>query len=165
MKRFSRFFAAAILTMAMLLVWSAGYAQSQNTGQGSRGQHGNQFIDANGDGYNDNAADHDGDGIPNGQDPDYVRSGFGRGHGFVDADGDGINDWAQDADGDGIPNGQDTDYIRPRDGSGRRIGMGRQQNGTGLVGRAIRGFRGGSGMGTGICNGTGPMGLGKGRSK
>ena len=37
----------------------------------NRLQHGRQFVDKDGDGYNDNAPDHDGDGIPNGQDPDY----------------------------------------------------------------------------------------------
>ena len=31
------------------------------------------FIDENGDGFNDNAPDHDGDGIPNRIDPDYRR--------------------------------------------------------------------------------------------
>lgn len=30
------------------------------------------FVDKNGDGYNDNAPDADGDGIPNGKDPDYT---------------------------------------------------------------------------------------------
>lgn len=33
--------------------------------------HGYFFVDKNGDGYNDNAPDHDGDGIPNGLDKDY----------------------------------------------------------------------------------------------
>ena len=51
-------------------------------------QHGQNFVDEDGDGYNDNAPDHDGDGIPNGLDPDYQ----GRGKKFVDLDGDGIND-------------------------------------------------------------------------
>ncbi len=32
------------------------------------------FIDLNGDSINDNAPDDDGDGIPNGQDPDYLRN-------------------------------------------------------------------------------------------
>ena len=32
------------------------------------------FIDLDGDGINDNAPDDDGDGIPNGQDPDYLRN-------------------------------------------------------------------------------------------
>ena len=48
------------------------------------------FVDEDGDGYNDNAPDHDGDGIPNGLDPDYKQGD--RKKGFVDLDGDGIND-------------------------------------------------------------------------
>jgi len=35
-------------------------------------KHGKFFVDKNGDGYNDNAPDSDGDGIPNGRDPDYI---------------------------------------------------------------------------------------------
>jgi hypothetical protein len=67
-------------------------AQNQNKikmQNAERNQHGNNFVDANGDGYNDNAPDHDGDGIPNGLDEDY--NGKGK-KGFVDLDGDGIND-------------------------------------------------------------------------
>jgi len=110
----------AILTLSLLVVMvtmPVGLnAQSSTT------QHGAHFVDADGDGYNDNAPDADGDGIPNGQDPDYVRPGSGRGatRGFVDTDGDGFNDNAPDADGDGIPNGQDPDYKRPADGSGQK---------------------------------------------
>lgn len=48
------------------------------------------FVDEDGDGYNDNAPDHDGDGIPNGLDPDYKPGD--RKKGFIDLDGDGIND-------------------------------------------------------------------------
>ena len=116
-------------------------------------------------GNSKDAPDDDGDGIPNGQDPDYVRSGFGRGHGFVDADGDGINDFAQDADGDGIPNGQDPDYVCPQDGSGKRMGNGLRQAGSAMGSKLLRGFRGGSNTGTGICTGTGPVGMSKGRGK
>lgn len=56
-------------------------------------QHGRGFVDKNGDGFNDNAPDDDGDGIPNGLDPDF-RKGMmhKKGMGFKDADGDGIND-------------------------------------------------------------------------
>jgi len=87
-------------------------------------EHGNNFVDEDGDGYNDNAPDADGDGIPNGQDEDYVPAGNGGygGGGFVDEDGDGFNDNAPDTDGDGIPNGQDEDYVPAGDGSG---GVGR----------------------------------------
>lgn len=51
-----------------------------------------KFVDEDGDGFNDNAADDDGDGIPNMLDPDYqkqIRENEGK---FVDLDGDGIND-------------------------------------------------------------------------
>jgi len=103
--------------------------------------HGIGFVDENGDGYNDNAPDSDGDGIPNGQDPDYVPvndgtgsrlgnmgvNGFGagvRGLGFIDEDGDGFNDNAPDFDNDGIPNGIDPDYVPLNDGSGAGRGPG-----------------------------------------
>jgi len=39
-----------------------------------------QFIDEDGDGFNDLAPDADGDGIPNGLDPDYVRPEDGAGN-------------------------------------------------------------------------------------
>jgi len=45
--------------------------------------HGNHFIDLNNDGYNDNAPDADGDGIPNGQDADYTRPLNGKGSKFM----------------------------------------------------------------------------------
>ena len=93
----------------------------------NRLQHGRQFVDEDGDGFNDNAPDHDGDGIPNGQDPDYdgakLRAGKGN-KGFIDSNGDGINDNAEDWDGDGIPNGQDPDFERPMDGSGKKMQKG-----------------------------------------
>jgi hypothetical protein len=41
--------------------------------------HGGGFVDIDGDGINDNAIDSDGDGIPNGQDPDYVKPNDGTG--------------------------------------------------------------------------------------
>ena len=163
MTRFSKYFAAAILLMVFTLVSSTGFAQSVNKGQKGLGQAGHKFIDANGDGINDNAPDHDGDGIPNGQDPDYVRTGSGRGHGFIDVDGDGINDYAQDADGDGIPNGRDEDYIRPQDGSGSKRAYGFRRAGSGMGSTMFRGNRLGSG--SGICDGSGPNGLSTGRKK
>jgi len=55
-------------------------------------KHGKGFVDSDGDGFNDNAPDHDGDGIPNGLDPDYTGLKNRNGRGFVDLDGDGIND-------------------------------------------------------------------------
>jgi len=111
------------------------------------------FVDANGDGYNDNAPDADGDGIPNGMDADYTGAKMRKGNsnaGFVDLDGDGINDNALDSDGDGIPNGQDPDFVRPQDGTRRQRGKGRMQGATQ-----------GTGLGTGDCDGTGPKGNAK----
>lgn len=54
------------------------------------------FVDEDGDGYNDNAPDHDGDGIPNGLDPDWIKlqkkEKREEARRFVDLDGDGIDD-------------------------------------------------------------------------
>ncbi len=88
------------------------------------------FVDEDGDGVNDNAPDADGDGIPNGKDPDYAGAKARKGdnaRGFVDEDGDGVNDNAQDADGDGIPNGKDPDYVPPGDGTGSKRGNAMKQ--------------------------------------
>lgn len=79
------------------------------------GSHSDDFVDENGDGYHDNAPDHDSDGIPNGRDPDFVR-GKGKGkrwrNNFIDENGDGYNDNAPDHDNDGIPDNIDKDYKR-----------------------------------------------------
>jgi hypothetical protein len=109
----------AVLFFAGMVVNSAG-ADPKGGPDGAKG-----FVDENNDGVNDNALDADGDGIPNGKDPDYTGAKERKGNpekGFVDADGDGINDNAQDADGDGIPNGKDPDYAPPKDGSGAKRG-------------------------------------------
>ena len=135
-------------------------------------QHGNHFVDANKDGYNDNAPDIDGDGIPNGRDEDYTGAKNRKnGKGFVDLNGDGLNDNAFDADGDGIPNGQDPDFVRPQDGTGQQNRQGKNTqtkfggnkygpgNGNGNNGVGPKdGTGNGSGNGTGTCDGTGPKG-------
>ena len=134
----------SMLTLALLFLVGNLFAQD-STAQKNQYRNGNTnqvgFIDADGNGYNDYAADHDGDGIPNGMDEDYTGAKNRKGNnskGFVDADGDGINDNALDADGDGIPNGKDDDFVRPQDGSGSK-----------------RGSANGGGTGTGDCDGTG----------
>jgi len=133
MKRTALFLAALFVLFATAGTWA-----QTDTLKSPPVQHGKNFVDLNNDGYNDNAPDADGDGIPNGQDSDYVKPGAGQGAGvgFVDENGDGLNDNAPDADGDGIPNGQDPDYVKPQDGSG--IGQGKGQ-GKGF-GRRIGGF-------------------------
>lgn len=138
-------------------------------------EHRNHFIDLNNDGYNDNAPDIDGDGIPNGRDEDYVGAKFRKnGRGFIDLNGDGINDNAFDVDGDGIPNGRDPDFVRPQDGTGMQNRFGKNiqtkfggnkygpGNGTGMkIGPKDGtgyGAPTGAGTGSGTCDGTGPKG-------
>ncbi len=80
--------------LLMLIVFSGSILAQDTTSQkASQPQHGQHFVDENGDGYNDNAPDHDGDGIPNGLDPDWKKmQKRKRALQFVDLDGDGIND-------------------------------------------------------------------------
>lgn len=128
-------------------------------------KHGSGFVDEDGDGFNDNAPDHDFDGIPNGQDLDYnaakARKGKGA-KGFIDEDGDGINDNAYDADGDGIPNGKDNDYVKPEDGTGRQNQFGREED-KGKQKKTATSLESGSTTRTRDCDGTGPKGNQKGK--
>lgn len=81
-----------LLTIFVLLGIFAMYAEvSAQTTTNPPANHGKNFVDKNGDGYNDNAPDHDGDGIPNGVDPDYKGAKVQKNK-FVDKNGDGIND-------------------------------------------------------------------------
>ena len=88
-----------LLTILALCFFS-GIVQAQDSSnvkpKEQQPKHGPNFVDKDGDGYNDNAPDHDGDGIPNGLDPDWQKIKKGKGKGkhrrFVDLDGDGIND-------------------------------------------------------------------------
>jgi len=123
------------------------------------------FVDENGDGINDLAKDADGDGIPNGQDPDWAKPADGTGYQgqfkkgaagkgtAADAKGAYSYQLTRDDDGDGIPNGQDPDWVKPADGTGyqgqHKIGKGAFRTGTAAAGRA---------SGTGVCDGTGPKG-------
>jgi hypothetical protein len=81
---------------------------------------------------------------------------------FVDQNGDGINDMLRDHDNDGIPNCQDADWTRPQDGTGMKNQFGRK-SGESWGRGSFRGSQGPFGTGTGVCDGTGPKGLGKGR--
>lgn len=68
------------LLAALLLVFATG-ANAQDFGPGNgEGSGVCQFIDEDGDGFNDLAPDADGDGIPNGLDPDYVKPADGTGN-------------------------------------------------------------------------------------
>lgn len=81
-----------IFTIIAVLGIFAMYAEiSAQTTTTPPPNHGKNFVDKNGDGYNDNAPDHDGDGIPNGVDPDFKGTKVQKNK-FVDLNGDGIND-------------------------------------------------------------------------
>ena len=94
---------------------------------------------------------------------------------FMDQNGDGINDFQRDHDGDGIPNCQDPDWSRAEDGTGykNRFAMNGPQNQTSNR-KGFRGsqdwsnssFRNGfNGLGTGVCDGSGPKGNGQRRGR
>jgi hypothetical protein len=87
----------------ILSIILAGYSFGQDSTKAQTGkelgkhQKGSykKFIDVDGDGYNDTAPDHDGDGIPNGIDPDYIKMNKRERNNsleFIDSNGDGIND-------------------------------------------------------------------------
>jgi hypothetical protein len=91
-----KFLLSVLLTGAfMILSFSSLYAQDSTKTEKKEEpvKHEQHFIDEDGDGYNDNAPDHDRDGIPNGLDPDWQKlHQEQRKQRFVDLDGDGIND-------------------------------------------------------------------------
>lgn len=129
------------LMAAILVLMLAAMASAQDFGPG-QGNGVCQFIDEDGDGFNDLAPDADGDGIPNGMDEDYVRPEDGSGnmyrHGqagemggkeFGFAKGEGMGQGAGSGQGYGL-----------RDGSGSGVGPG---DGTGF------------GPGTGDCQADG----------
>ncbi len=60
-----------------ITVFFTSETSAQQYGGGKKANKG--FVDVNGDGINDNALDADGDGIPNGQDADFVRPQDGSG--------------------------------------------------------------------------------------
>ena len=93
-----------------------------------------EFVDLDGDGYNDNAPDHDGDGIPNRLDRDWKRRNRMGQTQFIDLNGDGINDKLQqdqpngleqmdremgEEDGSSLKNQEQRQLRRGRKGSGR----------------------------------------------
>jgi hypothetical protein len=119
--------------------------------QGNGGKPDNKgFVDLNGDGINDNAIDSDGDGIPNGQDPDYVRPQDGsgnkmmRGNSYRSKFNKSIknNFGSQNGNGYGPGDGTGNNGVGPKDGTG---------------------YGPGNGSGTGDCDGTGPKGTRGGR--
>lgn len=148
------------------------------------------FVDKNNDGAcdhrqdgkcqgNPNAPDADGDGIPNGQDPDYVppKDGTGQGRGkgqgkgkgrgaggqcpqggFVDQNNNGVCDNRQDGKCQGNPNAPDADGDGIPNGQDPDYVPPKDGSGQG------RGFGKGKGCGQGQGQGRGPGG-GQGRGR
>ena len=81
-----------ILGAGFLLADEKPQTKAQNTVQErvqSRFQVGPLFVDQDGDGICDFARDHDNDGIPNGQDPDWTRPKDGTG--FKNKNGNSVD--------------------------------------------------------------------------
>ena len=145
------------LTSLLMVLMAAVGVNAQGFGPGD-GTGECQFIDEDGDGFNDLAPDADGDGIPNGQDPDWVKPEDGTGnqhkyqHGLTGETGGGLFGvghlfayahafaWKGEH-GTGQASGPGHAY-GPGDGTGTAIGP---NDGTGF----------GPGDGTGDCDGSG----------
>lgn len=128
MTRNIKLLAGLLTVFALIFFFTASDANAQSTkgGKGTKG-----FVDLNGDGINDNAIDSDGDGIPNGQDPDFVKPQDGTGRKMMN----GKNAKVGKGSGYGPGDGTGKSGIGPRDGTGY-----------------------GPGTKTGNCDGTGPKG-------
>jgi hypothetical protein len=120
---------------------AAGETQQNKAQMKSEFRHRNRiaFVDENGDGINDRAKDADGDGIPNGQDPDWVKPEDGTG--YKEQNRIGQSDAA------GTTQGQ-------KAGKMTKSGFGKGSFRTGLAGAARA-------TGAGVCDGTGPKGSGQ----
>jgi len=150
-----------VLMVAMVLALGVGIAYAAPNGNGN-GYRVAEFIDENGDGFNDLAPDADGDGIPNGLDSDYERPQDGSGNGFgrqVDgpyAETKGLRSAANWDFAHYFFFGPFGPYVLEAPGNQHGPADG---NGFGGDGPADgSGFGPGSGSGTGDCDGTGPNG-------
>lgn len=99
------------------------------------------FVDENGDGICDGSRDHDNDGIPNGQDPDWTKPQDGTGNQFKKGNG-GSNG-----------NGNGNRNQNPGNQFGNKNEF---RSGNGWSNQSFRLNRAGSG--SGICDSTGPKG-------
>ncbi len=82
---------ATLAVVALVALGAPAAALAQGNGFGVGG-----FVDENGDGFNDLAPDADGDGIPNGLDPDYLPPLDGSGQRFGAPAECGASDAASD---------------------------------------------------------------------
>jgi hypothetical protein len=140
----------SVLIMAAMVMFSPAGAQAQ-TCDGN----GKNFVDLDGDGFNDNAPDHDGDEIPNGLDPDYVKNaqdgtGYQKGQ-LGENSGEGM------ARNKTMTKSQKFNRLQAFSGSmfQKRLGAQGGMNGSGA---GVCDGTGGGSAGGGVCDGTGPHG-------
>jgi len=120
----------AMALAGLFVILGAGLALADDQAQASTQTRArSMFLDQNGDGINDFQRDHDNDGIPNCQDPDWTRPEDGTGYknrfGWNGSDNQGGNR-------KGFHGGQEWSNASFRHGQG--------------------------GLGGGVCDGTGPKG-------
>jgi len=110
----------AMMMIAALSVFSIANPVFAQAGNGQWGNGPGEFIDENGDGFNDLAPDADGDGIPNSLDEDYVapQDGSGAGYGGNGGSGNGPGDGTGAGTGNGNGNGNGGNGVGPGDGTG-----------------------------------------------
>lgn len=139
-----------IPTMAaiLILMTTAAFAQTDPVPGTGNGNGVCGFLDEDGDGFNDLAPDADGDGIPNGLDPDFVKPQDGTGQQFGhqqnETKGWGryfqlMNELATHVQAANGPGGSGSGGFGPGDGSGLGTGP---ADGSGF----------GPGDGSGDCN-------------
>jgi hypothetical protein len=146
-----------ILILAVGLLLAAGIANAQGFGPGNAGGD-CPFIDENGDGFNDLAPDADGDGIPNGQDPDYVKPEDGTGAQLRNGQGPGNGNGVF---GEGLANAFAHMHAYKGEGPGQGQGQSHAYgpgDGTGFGTGPADGTGFGPGDGSGDCDGSGAGG-------
>lgn len=139
--------ALAIIGLAMLTTPATQAQTCDGTGS--------NFVDLNGDGFNDNAPDHDGDGIPNGLDADYVKNaqdGSGYQKGEL-----GKNQSRAMAQNKTMTKSQKFNRLQAFEGNmfQKRLGALGDMSGSGA---GVCDGSGGGMAGSGVCDGTGPKG-------
>ena len=107
---------AMMMVAAISLISTANPVFAQAGGQWGNGP--GEFIDENGDGFNDLAPDADGDGIPNSLDEDYVRPQDGSGAGYGGGEGHGSGNGPADGSGNRHGGGGNGTGVGPGDGTG-----------------------------------------------
>jgi len=129
--------------MVLFIALVAVAASAQDSFGPGQGNGVCQFIDEDGDGFNDLAPDADGDGIPNGLDEDYVRPEDGTGNMFRWGKGgiEMLKSFSESAD----------QFMSM---TGNRYGLG-DGTGSGMGPADGTGFGPGTGSGSGDCTGEG----------